>query len=165
MEGNEYEGFENPETQRQRPGILSFVCVLSFINAVYNIIVNLIYYLGYHGFIRILNDDEGPLAKMADMYGDQWEKATESARAMFTSIDRVYYLFMALAYIGSFIGVRYMWKLMKKGLHFYAVSQILILIFSTIFMYNTIGGSPIFDLLTTALFILMYLPHYKRIMQ
>lgn len=50
-----------------------------------------------------------------------------------------------------------MWKLKRSGFHLYAISQLMMLIMSTIYVYKPLGTYPMFDLLFATLFILMYL--------
>jgi len=75
----------------------------------------------------------------------------------FGRIDRSYFLISALLQVISFNGVRLMWILRKAGFHIYAVSQLLILIVSTIYIYKPADMFPMFDLLLATIFILLYL--------
>lgn len=109
-------------------------------------------------------EGEGMFEDMAEMMGDNWEMMAELSLATF-SVGRFYYLIESLLFVASFVGVMKMWKLQKQGFHIYSVAQILILIFSTIFVINKIGGSPLSALLWTAMFILMYYIHYKKVMK
>lgn len=155
-----YNEFENPKAQR--PFALSLFCVLSFINAVYQFIAGIVMYLSYN-MVRELSTDENYLELM-EKFGTDTENM-EDALAVALDISRNYYLLTALLYIGSFVGVYYMWKLLKKGFHIYAISQILILIVEVLMFTSATGTSPLGSVIMTAVFISMYYVHYKRIME
>lgn len=71
-------------------------------------------------------------------------------------VNKNYYLFTGLLNIISFVGARFIWNLRKVGIHAYAISQILILIVSTIYVYKPNGIFPTLDVLLAAMFILLY---------
>lgn len=146
-----------------RPGILTVLCILSFINAVYNVLVGLITFLFYDTFLNIFKqiEDKDEFEDMIEQFGDSWQLMIEAVSA----VGRSYYLISSLLFVGSFIGVSMMWKLQKRGFHIYAISQILMLIVSTIFVWNVVGGSPIMDLIWTAIFVLLYFTYYRRVMK
>lgn len=159
----DYEDSNINEKSAVRPGILTVLCVLSFINAVYNALVGLITFLFYDTFLNVFKqiEEKEEFENMIDQFGDSWKQMIET---MF-SVNRSYYLINALLFIGSFIGVSMMWKLRKRGFHIYAISQILMLIVSTIFVWNVVGGSPVMNLIWTAVFVLLYFTYYKRVMK
>jgi uncharacterized membrane protein (UPF0136 family) len=66
-------------------------------------------------------------------------------------------------FIGSLIGVIKMWKGNNSGLHVYAISQSLMLINASVFVYPLQKPSPfIYDLLLTVMFIVVYFLYFKR---
>lgn len=94
----------------------------------------------------------------------------EAARAFWEvlesrlTINPLYYLFTALLYIGSLIGVIKMFKLQRVGFHLYSISQMLLLIVSVIYIYSTQGSAGFFnEFLMTVMFILIYHLYLKRI--
>lgn len=94
----------------------------------------------------------------------------EAARAFWEvlesrlTINPLYYLFTALLYIGSLIGVIKMFKLQRMGFHLYSISQMLLLIVSVIYIYSTQGSAGFFnEFLMTVMFILIYHLYLKRI--
>lgn len=94
----------------------------------------------------------------------------EAARAFWEvlesrlTINPLYYLFTALLYIGSLIGVIKMFKLQRVGFHLYSISQMLLLIVSVIYIYSTQGSDGFFnEFLMTVMFILIYHLYLKRI--
>lgn len=156
------------ETPEKRPEMLTVLCILSFINAVYNGIVNLISFAFYDTFQSIfsqMKNGEGVFAEMSEQLGDSWETMAEASELAF-SVGRGYYFIEMILFIASFIGVFMMWRMQKKGFHVYAISQILMLITTSIFVISKVGGGfPLGSVLMTLLFILMYLSHYKKVMK
>ena len=153
-----------PELPKKRPTVLTIICILSSVNAALNAFTNLMAFLFYKLFNTILSDDNEELMSMSQMFGNEWDEMLKTYRVFF-STDRIYFIMNALVWIGSFIGVSMMWKLKKNGFHIYTISQILVLILSTIFIYNRTGGSPVMDVLMTAIFVVWYLRYYKQVMK
>ena len=151
---------ENP--QPQRPFTLSLFCVLSFINAVYQFFWGIIMFVTYDK-VKELSDDDNYLELMEKMGANSDE--VNSAMANMFAVSRNYYILTALLYVASFVGVYYMWKLLKKGFHIYAIAQILILIVEVLMFTNVTGTSPWGSVIITAVFIAMYYAQYKRVME
>ena len=161
MEDNTFYAEEQQE-QPKRPDMLTVLCVLSFINAAWNTLSNFVSFVFYNTFQNLftqLREGSGVYEDMAEQMGDNWD-AMVQATEMASSISRGYYFLEMVLFIASFIGVRMMWKLQKKGFHVYAIAQILMLIVITVFTKITFG-----PVLWTALFIATYYPHYKKVMQ
>ena len=156
------------EEPKKRPEMLTVLCILSFINAVWNGLSNLISFVFYDMFQSVFNqmsEGEGMFEDMAEQMGDSWEMMVE-ASAMAFSISRGYYFFEMVLYIASFVGVMMMWKLQKRGFHVYTIVQILMLIASSVFVTAKIGGGfPFGPIFWTAFFVFMYYPHYKNVMK
>lgn len=156
------------EEPAKRPEMLTALCVLSFINAAWNALSNFISFVFYDLFQNILGqmkDGKGMFEEMAKMYGDNWETMLEASSMAF-SISRGYYFAELALYIASFIGVLKMWKLQKKGFHIYTISQILMLIATSIFVTAKVGGGfPFGAVIWTIFFVLMYYSYYKRVMK
>ena len=156
------------EEPKKRPEMLTVLCILSFINAVWNGLSNLISFVFYDMFQSVFNqmsEGEGMFEDMAEQMGDSWEMMVE-ALAMAFSISRGYYFFEMVLYIASFVGVMMMWKLQKRGFHVYTIVQILMLIATSVFVTSKIGGGfPFGPIFWTALFVFMYYPHYKKEMK
>lgn len=153
------EQFLNP--QPVRPTMLSVLCVLSFINSVWNAFCNLTIFGVYNIFNAILEDDE-MLEQIMDVVGEvQYDEMLKVYEMMF-SVDKIYYLLSSFLYIGAFVGVLYMWKMKRNGFHIYAIAQILILIVAALFYYVPMGMSPWGDVIMTAIFIFWYYTFYKK---
>lgn len=76
---------------------------------------------------------------------------------------RSYYALLALLYAVSLVGIVMMWRLRRNGLHFYALSQLLILCVPVIFMgreFLSLG-----DIMMTPLFIGFYYLSLRGISQ
>ena len=105
--------------------------------------------------------------KFAELYENMGidEDQLETALASFFAPGKFYYLLTALLYIGSFIGVLYMWRMQKKGFHYYAIAQILILIVAALMFFGATGTSPWSSIILTALFIGIYFIYYRKVME
>ena len=166
----EYQEDYNIEQEEpvKRPEMLTVICILSFINAVYNGIANFISFAFYDAFVALLEqmkNGEGMFEEMAEQIGDNWETMADAASLAF-SVGRGYYFVEMVLFIASFIGVLMMWRLQKKGFHVYTISQILMLIATSIFVVSKVGGGfPFGPILWTALFVMMYFTHYKKVMR
>lgn len=150
--------FENPQPKRKFG--LSFACVLSFINAVWWFFEGIITFSAFN-MLKMLYEDEDYSKLLEKKLGNENFEAVLAT----LSVNRYYYLISALLYAGSFVGVYYMWKLQKKGFHIYAIAQILILIVDVLMVTRVTGASPWFGAVTTAMFIAIYYPYYKKDMQ
>lgn len=168
MEYQEDYNLEQEEPER-RPEMLTVLCILSFINAVYNGIANFISFAFYDSFVALLEqmrNGEGMFADMAEQMGDSWETMVEASSLSFSIVGRGYYFIEMVLFVASFVGVLMMWRLQKKGFHVYAISQILMLIATSICVVSKIGGGfPFSSVLFTALFVLMYFSYYKKVMK
>ena len=159
-QGESYNEFENPQTVR--PFGLSFFCILSFINAVLQFLFNFLSFSVFNT-MKTVTSDERILELYENMGID--EDQLETALAAFFAPGMFYYLLTSLLYIGSFIGVLYMWKMQKKGFHYYAIAQILILIVAALMYFGATGTSPWSSVILTAAFIGIYFIYYKKVME
>ena len=165
----EYQEDYNLEEQEGpvRPGMLTILCILSFINAVYNGISNFVSFAFYDSFQKVfaqMRNGEGMFADMAEQLGDNWEMFAQASSLAF-SVGRGYYFLETLLYVASFIGVLMMWRLQKKGFHVYTIAQCLMIIATSVFVTNKVGGFPFGAIFWTAAFVFMYASHYKNVMK
>ena len=161
------EDYNIEQEEPKRPEMLTVICVLSFINAVYNGISNFVSFAFYDSFQKVfaqMRNGEGMFADMAEQLGDNWEMFAQASSLAF-SVGRGYYFLETLLYVASFIGVLMMWRLQKKGFHVYTIAQCLIIIMTSIFVTNKIGGFPFGPIFWTAAFVFMYASHYKNVMK
>ena len=152
--------FETPKPQR--PSGLTVACILSFINAGWQFTANLISFLSFN-LMKSMTTDENYLELMEKFIPDMDE--FEEAMALQFSVNRIYYLLVALLFAASFVGVLFMWKLQKRGFHFYAIAQILILIATAVFVTSVTGASIIGPAVLTAIWIGIYFIYYRKTLQ
>ena len=155
-----YQDFENPEPKR--PDGLTVWCVFSFINAGFQFISNIFWFLAYKT-MQALGQDEDYLELMEKF--SQNNGQIESAMQSQLAVSRVSYLLTALLYIASFYGVLQMWKLKKQGFHIYAIAQILLLIVTAVFVTSVTGASIVGPVVLTAIWIGIYYLYYRRNMK
>jgi hypothetical protein len=126
-----------------RPQALTVVCWLSFFGSGLGAVSNLFFYLFHNQVIEVIE---------SGVYKDLGFDMT-----MISSVSKYYFLFTGLLQVAAFTGVRQMFELKRIGFHFYTVSQLLMLIISTVYIYRPSGIFPAFDLMFSGLFILLYL--------
>ena len=159
-DNQQFNDFENPEPQR--PSGLSVWCVLSFINAGWQFLGNIISFLAYNVMQELGQSEE--YYELVEKYVPDTEQFENTMQAQL-AVSRVSYLLTALLFVASFYGVLQMWKLQKRGFHIYAISQILILIVTAIFVTSVTGASIWGSVILTALWIGIYYLYYKRNMK
>lgn len=144
--------FLDQDTNRiiKRPDGLTFLCVLSFMGSGLALISNLYIFLLYQSIPDLLESED--LMEIANV-------DTEMMLSFIQATGRIFFLISSVLYATSLSGVYLMWHLRKKGIHFYAIAQILLLIISLLFMNSQYSVLP--GLLMTVLFILLYAKYYK----
>lgn len=133
----------NITQSEKRPQLLSFLCILSFIGSGLGAVSNLFVYFNHELILQTLQEESF--------------QALDYNFDLFAKVSRNYFIVSGLLQIISFNGVRFMWKLRRAGFHLYAIAQLLMLIVSTIYIYKPMDTFPMFDLLLTTVFILLYL--------
>ena len=152
----------------KRPVGMTILLVLSLVNACLQIFSNLGMYITTPIMSQMMANGEleeamAPFLSFMKMDGDELKAFWEILETRLT-INHVYYLFTALFFVGSLIGVIKMFKLKRAGFHLYSISQMLILIVAVIYIYSKQGSDGFFnEFLMTALFILLYHLYFKRI--
>lgn len=143
---------------------MTILLVLSFINACWNILRSIIMYFTTPLMSEMLNN--GQFEEMMEPFssmGEEFTKAMNDSMTVFTQINTNYYLILLVLFIASLVGVIKMFRGDKRGLHIYAIAQILMLIDASVFVYPLQKPSPFFsDLLLTVIFILIYYLYFKR---
>jgi len=137
----------------QRPEGLTLVCVLSFIGGGLSFVSNFFIYAFYSQIIPAIENGDVMQLPNVDM---------DVVLEILKSSGRIYYLFISILYLISLYGVNKMWHLQKRGIHFYAIAQIVMLILPLLFV--NAGMSVLPGLLITVLFIFIY-SRYLNIMQ
>ena len=143
---------------------MTILLVLSFINACWNIFSSSISLIMKPGLTEMRNN--GQLEEMMKPFsamGGDFAKTMNDAMQVFYQIDSKFYLILIVLFIASLIGVIMMFKGDKRGFHIYSISQICMLIDNSVFVYPLQKPSPFFyDLMLTAIFILLYYLYFKR---
>ena len=143
---------------------MTILLVLSFINACWNILRSIIMYFTTPRMSEMLNN--GQFEEMMEPFssmGEEFTKAMNDSMTVLTQINTNYYLILLVLFIASLVGVIKMFRGDKRGLHIYAIAQILMLIDASVFVYPLQKPSPFFsDLLLTVIFTLIYYLYIKR---
>ena len=87
MEYQEDYNLEEQEGPAKRPEMLTVLCILSFINAVYNGISNFVSFAFYDFFQNMfgqMKNGEGLFEEMAEQMGDSWEMMTQASSIAFS---------------------------------------------------------------------------------
>ncbi|MDP1623987.1 MAG: hypothetical protein Q8M08_16810 [Bacteroidales bacterium] len=134
-----------PETKPQRPMMLTILCILTFIGSGMNLFSSLFIAGFYDTYIEIVQ-----------VFTEKFQ-----LEGMETLLDAkpMFFMVSAIFYAGSLAGALFMYRLKKKGFHFYTVFQILLILAPMYFMHLQSPGIP--ELLFTGLFILLYSRHLK----
>ena len=153
------------EQVQKRPTGMTILLVMSLINAIFWIVGSFCLYVTTPAMTRAVENGQieqflAPYASMLDE--NQMEDMMTGFRFM-AQIDAKYWLFKLILFVGSLFGVIKMFKGDKRGLHIYAISQILMLINSSVYFYPKQPQSAfVSDLLLTIIFILLYYLYFKR---
>ncbi|MCR4848063.1 MAG: hypothetical protein K5920_04325 [Bacteroidales bacterium] len=156
------------DTSVKRPVGMTILLVLSLVNAILQIFSSLGMWITTPVMSEMLANGEleesmAPFLTLMRM-DDEATKAFWEVLENRLTINPIYYLFTALLYVGSLIGVIKMFKLQCTGFHVYSISQMLLLIVSVIYVYSTQGSAGFFnEFLMTVMFILIYHLYLKRI--
>jgi hypothetical protein len=152
------------EQNKNRPKGMTFLLVLSFINACWNILRSIVMYFTTPMIGTML--ENGQFEEMMEPFsamGADFTNAMTDSMTIMSQISPIYYLFTLVLFIASMIGVIKMFKLNKRGFHIYAIAQILMLINASVYVYPLQKPSPFtYDLLLTIMFILAYYLYFKR---
>ena len=149
----------------KRPKGMTILLVLSLINACWNILSATIMFLTMPIMTEMMQNGqvEEMLAPFSNTLNEEMREAMTASMNMMTQISPKYWLILALLFVGSLVGVIRMFKYDKIGFHIYSISQILMLINASAFLYPKQPQSGfVSDLLLTLIFILLYYLYFKR---
>ena len=153
------------EQVQKRPTGMTILLVLSFINACWNILTSLVMYVMTPKMAEMVQTGqiEEIMAPYSALIGEEQQQLAMDGMKMMAQIEPKYWLFLLILFIGSLVGVIRMFKGDKRGLHIYAISQILMLINSSVYFYPKQAQSGfVSELLLTMIFILLYYLYFKR---
>lgn len=159
-ENQQINEFENPTPKR--PDALSIACVLSYVNAGWQFLSHIVLFLAYNMMKNVMQSEE--YLDLVEKMGQDSEQV-EGVMSWYFSVPRFSFLILALLFVGSFIGLYHMWNMKKKGFHIYAISQILILIVTAIFITNNTDKPIALDVVLAAIWIGIYYIYYKKALQ
>ena len=150
----------------RRPVGMTILLVLSLINALFQIFSSIFTYL-FMPFMKEMMES-GQLEEQLQLFMPNMEEAMRQTMldnlATQIGVQPIYYLLIAVLFIGSLVGVLKMFKLQRIGFHIYSISQMLILIAQVAYIYSKESQSPFFnEFLMTLMFILLYHLYFKRI--
>jgi len=134
-----------------RPQGLTTLCILSYLGSGMSLFANIFLFLFYDSFMGILASDEMeevPMAFDAEMLSE-----------FANSAGQFYFLLSSILYALSILGVYYMWHLYKKGIHFYTIAQIGLILLPLIFIDSSLSVIP--GLLLSGAFVLLYSQYLK----
>jgi len=144
----------NNNQQARRPQLLTVLAVLSFIGSGLSLFSNLMTILFYDTIVNI------NIEELEELYPAMFADPTfQNSLSIIAEAGRSFFAFSTLAYAGSLFGVYKMWHLQKEGLHYYAISQIVILLLPLIFISMKMPVMP--SVLLTTLFVLLYFRSFK----
>ena len=150
--------------QNKRPVGMTILLVMSLINACWNIFSASVSLIVKPSMTAMYKN--GQLEEMMQPFsamGGDFAKAMNETLQVFSQIDSKFYLILLVLFVVSLIGVIKMFKGDKRGFHIYSISQICMLINSSVFVYPLQKPSPfVSDLMLTAIFILLYYLYFKR---
>ncbi len=143
----------DPQQQKHvRPDGLTFIAILSFIGSGLSFFSNFVIFLIYNAIPELAESDDFVQFPGMDV---------ETMLDFLQSGGRSFFLLSSIFNLGSLVGVMLMWKLQKKGIHFYAISQIVLLLLPLIFIDPKL--SVLSGLIISATFIWLY-SRYLKIM-
>jgi len=146
------EDFNNAQQEQIiRPQGLTILCVLSFIGSGLSLFANVFLFLFYDSFMAILTSDE--IEEMPQTFD------TEMLLDFANTAGQFYFLLSTILYAMSILGVYYMWHLFKRGIHFYAIAQLSLILLPLLFIDSNLSVIP--GLLLSGTFVLLYSRHLK----
>jgi len=134
------------QNQAKRPQLLTIIAILSFIGSGLSFFSYLMISFSYDSVLSVIETE------LSEIYPEMLADFVREA-------GRLFFVIGTLVYAGSLYGVYKMWNLQKDGLHYYAISQLVILLLPLVFVSTKMSVLP--GLLLTALFVLLYYRSFK----
>lgn len=138
----------NINNQPKRPQLLTVLAILSFIGSGLSLLSYLVISFYYDAILAVIETE------LKEVYPALYADFIREA-------GRTFFIVGSLAYAGSLFGVYKMRNLMKEGLHYYAVSQFIILLLPLVFVSAQLSVIP--GLMLTIVFVLLYYQSFKMI--
>lgn len=140
------EELTNNRKQVQRPQLLTVLAILSFVGSGLSFFSYLIMSVSYDSILSVIETE------LSEIYPEMFADFVRQA-------GRTFFMVGGLVYAGSLYGVYKMWNLQKEGLHYYAISQLVILLLPLVFVSTQLSILP--GLLLTTVFVLLYYRSFK----
>ena len=156
---------ETTTQPKKRSTGMTILLVLSFINACWNILASMVMYIMTPKIAEMMQNGQidEMMAPYSALISEEQQQLAMDGMKMMAQIEPKYWLFLLILFIGSLVGVVRMFKGSKTGLHVYAISQILMLINASVYLYPKQPQSGfVSELLLTLIFILLYYLYFKR---
>ena len=150
---------------KKRPVGMTILLVMSLINACWNILSSFVMYLMMPTMREMAQNGqmEEMMQPYSAMFGEEQLQLMKDSMNLLGQIAPKYWLFLLVLFIGSLMGVIRMFKGNKVGFHIYSISQILMLINASVYLYPKQPQSGFAsDLMLTAVFVLLYYLYFKR---
>ena len=150
---------------QKRPVGMTVLLVVSCVIAAYWIFTSFVLFVSAPIMTEII--ESGELEKFMAPYSLVFDK--EQTQELMTMVNQIaqippiYWLFQLILYSGSLVGIIKMFKCNKIGFHIFSITQICLLINSSVYFYPLLESSQfMYDLLLAAMFILLYYLYFKR---
>ena len=141
--------YNDPFEENERPGFLTFLCVLTFIGSGSALLSNLVTPVFLPIFVEALRNSSSMFTNFIEIYEQMLE------------VPVWQYYFLAIFCATAILGAVYLLKMKRIGFHIYAISQL-----AQICIGQFIMGGPFkpnaFSLFVTALFIGLYAIYYNK---
>jgi hypothetical protein len=135
-----------PASPPARPGMLTVLCILTFIGSGMQLFSSLIIATFYDMFVEVA--------------GEFAEKFKMPGLDLLREVKPMFFVVTAILYAGSLAGAILMMRLKKTGFHIYTIAQILLIIAPMYYMHLPAPGT--FEILFSGLFIMLYSMNLKH---
>lgn len=142
---------DQPSEKAKRPEVLKVLCILTFVGSGLS---------GFsYAFLSLFQDAVFEIAS-SDQFGFFRNDDEKNLVLSILSLPAIFNILHVILYASSVFGAYLMWNLRKIGFHFYAISQISLLIVYKAFIPS--APFPFFPLAVTVIFILLYFQNLKH---
>jgi hypothetical protein len=141
---------DQPEDKIERPKSLQLLCILTFIGSGLSALSYLVFSVALDTVRQVVQVNDISFLNSAQ---------DEKMITAILHLPRYYFVVHLILYAVSLFGAYLMWSLRKVGFHMYAIAQIILLIIYNIFLPD--AQFPVFPLIVTVFFILLYASHLR----
>ncbi|MCB2219815.1 MAG: hypothetical protein KQI35_05410 [Bacteroidetes bacterium] len=130
--------------RKVRPGLLTFLCTLTFIGSGMASFVFMMVYLSYDEMLIAMDDFKGQFPELVNIFRG----------------GRQFFIASSILYFISLMGAIQMWKLKKIGFHIYTAAQIFVLILPMALIDSSMIS--VFEIFITLAFVSGYFSQIKH---